>query len=104
MAGRALALFVYLSISAYIFEHGPHMSSAQMTGGNIAVETMMCSNLPNICPCNANNLQVSASKALVCGASQKIATMAALPAIQPPTGVTIDQVFDIECAELVNML
>lgn len=84
--------FVCVAISASFLHYGPHTASAQMTGGHIAVETMMCADLPSTCPCNANKLQVIASNALVCGASQTRASIMALPTIKPPIGVTLDQV------------
>ena len=102
MAEGLVASFVYLVvIFVYICVHEPHMSSAQIAGGHDAVETKMCEDLPSMCPCNAHHLDVTAGDAaLVCGASQTRASMATLPTIKPPTGVTLDQVialFLIQC-------
>ena len=107
MAGSSIVSFVCLVTCAYICVHEPHMSSAQMTGGHDAVEKKMCEDLPSICPCNARHLDVTAgSAALVCGASQAVASMATLPTIKPPTGVTLDQVFIIQICIMyaLNML
>ena len=102
MAESLVTSLVYVVvIVVYICVHEPHMSSAQLTGGHDAVETKMCVDLPSICPCNAHHLDVTAgSAALVCGASQTVASMATLPTIKPPSGVTLDQVialFLIQC-------
>ena len=97
MAGNSIVSLVCLVTCAYICVLEPHMSSAQLTGGHNDVETKMCEDLPNICPCNAHHLDVTAGDAaLVCGASQTRASMATLPTIKPPTGVTLDQVFIIQ--------
>ena len=97
MAGSSIVSLVCLVTCAYICVHEAHMSSAQMTGGHDAVEKKMCEDLPSICPCNAHHLDVTADNAaLVCGASQTVASMATLPTIKPPTGVTLDQVFIIQ--------
>ena len=98
MAGSSIVSLVCLVICAYSCVHQPHMSSAELTGGHDAVEKEMCEgDLPDICPCNAHHLDVTAGDAaLVCGASQTRASMATLPTIKPPTGVTLDQVFTIQ--------
>ena len=96
MAAITSLLAVGLFVSAGLLMHGLRISCAQLTGGHSAVETMMCTNLSEICPCNANRLHVIASKALECGTSQELATVATLPIIKPPIGVTLEQVIDVQ--------
>ena len=94
MAEGLVVSFMYLVvICLYICVHEPHMSSALLTDGHTAVGKKMCEDLPSICPCNAHHLHVTAGNAaLVCGASQTMASMATLPTIKPPTGVKLDKV------------
>ena len=83
---------------AFIFGVRPHMASAGPAEQHAAVETMMCVDLPMICPCHAYNLRVAYATggALKCGDSQNKKAMVGLPIIQPPAGVTTDMVCHIQ--------
>ena len=96
MSGDA---FVSRVLCALVFALGLCKASAATAHEHAVEEKMMCKDLPSMCPCSANNLQVSlhGGDALECGGSQTRADMATLPLIKPPTGVTLGPVRHIQC-------
>ena len=91
------------ALYAFIFGHGLHLAYAATAGEHADVETMMCDDMPSMCPCNARNLQVNllAGGAMKCGHSQNVSDMETLPIIKPPTGVMLEQVLHIPSACIV---
>ena len=81
--------FVYLVIFVYMCEHGPHMWSANavdpLQAKHNEVERKMCHDLQNICPCDANFLEVQDNEGpFDCATTYPVARFATLPIISPP--------------------